>query len=121
MVWEFRRPVSPKEIMADDNLESEDEANEQETALLPRSFFQGKDLEVGKTCKIKVEGIFEDEIEVSYVRHKKDKDGKDKDSDDDDDSDDKPRRRRDSDAMRESMREFDAIAPMPGPPPMGAY
>jgi hypothetical protein len=107
--------------MADkDKPMSEVEATEeeQETALLPRSFFQGKDLEVGSKCKIKVEGIFDDEIEVSYVRHKKDKDGKDKDSDDDDD---KPRRDRDSDTMRDSLREFDAIAPTPGPPPMGAY
>lgn len=102
---------------------SEMEATEEESeqALLPKSFFQGKDLEVGKKCEIRVEGIYDEEIAVSYVPHKKkDKDGKDKDSDDDDDSDDKPRRR-DSDAMRESMREFDAIAPMPGPPPMGAY
>lgn len=51
--------------------ENEGMESETETAVLPKSFFQGKDLEIGKTCEIKVEGIFEDEIEVSYVRHKK--------------------------------------------------
>lgn len=100
---------------AKDNLESEDEANEQETALLPRSWFQGKEIEVGKKCELKVEDIFDDEIEVSYVPHKKkDKDGKDKDSDDDDD--DKPRRRRDrddSDLMRESLSQMEMMAPPP--------
>jgi hypothetical protein len=111
-------PGFSKGTMADkDESMSEVEATEeeQETALLPRSFFQGKDIEVGKKCEIKVEGIFDDEIEVSYVKSKKKgKDGKDSD-------DDKPRRDRDSDTMRDSLREFDAIAPMSGPPPMGAY
>lgn len=53
---------------------SEDEAaeDESEQALLPKSFFAGKNLEVGSECKIKVEGIYEDEISVSYVKHEKD-------------------------------------------------
>jgi len=67
--------------MADDTEMPEGEApeqgaDEQETALLPRSFFQGKDIEIGKTCEVKVEGIFEDEIEVSYVPHKKEDESK---------------------------------------------
>lgn len=49
-----------------------------ETALLPKSFFQGKDLEIGKTCKVRVERLLEDDVEVSYVRHK-DKDDEDED------------------------------------------
>lgn len=52
-----------------------------ETALLPKSFFQGKDLEIGKTCKVRVERLLEDDVEVSYVHHK------DKDDSDDDDED----------------------------------
>jgi len=45
--------------------------DESEQALLPRSFYTGKDLEVGSTCKIKVEGIYDDEVSVSYVKHEK--------------------------------------------------
>lgn len=106
--------------MAEDSDKLEgDEGEENETSLLPKSFFRGKDLEIGKTCKVKIEGIYEDEVEISYVPHKKDKDGKDKDSDDDDD--DKPRRRRDrddSDLMRESLSQMEMMAP---PPTMGGY
>lgn len=116
-------PAFTKGNMADEpKSESENgEGDDQETALIPRSWFQGKDLEVGGKCKLRVEGIFDDEIEVSYVKSKK-KDGKDKDSDDDDD-DDKPKRRRrdrdDSDLMRESLSQMDMMA---GPPPsMGGY
>lgn len=99
-----------------DMMESEDEADEQETALLPRSWFQGSDIEIGKKCKLKVEGVFEDEIEVSYVKSKK-KDGKDSDDDDDDD---KPKRRRDRDSregemMDAAMMQMDGMgAPAPG-------
>lgn len=68
-----RKPLPRFKNMADENMSEGAEADsEQETALLPRSFFQGKDIEIGKTCEVKVEGVFEDEIEVSYVRHKKD-------------------------------------------------
>lgn len=42
----------------------------QETALLPRSMFQGKTLEPGTECKIKIESVMGDEVEVSYVPHK---------------------------------------------------
>lgn len=49
-----------------------------ETALLPKSFFQGKDLEVGKKCEVEIVSKFDDEVEVKYVEHKKDKDDDDK-------------------------------------------
>jgi hypothetical protein len=45
-----------------------DESKENKTALLPKDFF-GKDLEVGKTCKVRVTHIYEDEVEVEYVGH----------------------------------------------------
>lgn len=45
------------------------------TALMPKDFFGDKGLEVGKTCKIRVTHIYEDEAEVEYVSHK-DKDDK---------------------------------------------
>lgn len=47
-----------------------------ETALLPRSMFAGKELEPGAECKIKVESIMGDEVEVSYVRHEEKKEEK---------------------------------------------
>lgn len=59
--------------------ESEDSKSEdegQETALLPRSLFTGKDLKVGSECKIRVESIHDDEVEVSYVPHKDKKEDK---------------------------------------------
>lgn len=106
--------------MADDNesmSEVEGSEEESEQALLPKSFFAGKELEVGKKCEVRVEGIYDDEVAVSYVPHKKkDKDGKDKDSDDDDDSKSKPRR----DSMDGALREMDMMAVAP-PPSMGGY
>lgn len=103
-------PKSEIEAMEDDSQE----------ALVPREFFMGKDLEVGKKCEVRIEGIYDDEIAISYVPHKKSKDGKDKS--DDDDSDDKPRRRRDrddSDLMRESLSQMDGMS-QPAPS-MGGY
>lgn len=48
---------------------SEDAAPEAKTALLPKSFFPDKELEVGKECKVRVEQVYEDEVEVAYVKH----------------------------------------------------
>ena len=45
---------------------------EGETSLLPKSFFQGKDLTVGNECKVKIEHVYDDEVEVSYVPHSTD-------------------------------------------------
>jgi hypothetical protein len=39
------------------------------TALLPIDFFQGKTLEPGSTCSVKVEKVMEDQVSVSYVPH----------------------------------------------------
>lgn len=47
-----------------------DSAPEQNTALLPKSFFKAKELEIGNKCEVKIEHVFEDEIEVSYIAHK---------------------------------------------------
>lgn len=69
------------------------EESDSESALLPKSFFGDKDLEVGKKCEVKIVHVYEDEVEVEYVRHKK----KDNDKDNDKDGDDKPSRRRDDD------------------------
>lgn len=53
-------PEEPRE-------ESEDSA--QSTALLPKNFFQGKDLEAGKRCEVEIISEHEDEVEVRYVKH----------------------------------------------------
>lgn len=45
---------------------------EENTALLPKSFFPDGIAEVGKTCKVKIVHVYEDEIEVEYVNAKKD-------------------------------------------------
>lgn len=39
-----------------------------DSALLPKSLFGGKLPEVGDECRFKVEHIFEDQVEVSYVK-----------------------------------------------------
>lgn len=37
------------------------------TALIPKSFFGGKNLMPGKECEIRVEQVMEDQVSVSYV------------------------------------------------------
>lgn len=59
--------------------ESEEESPETEqtsddsenTALLPRDFFEGKDLEPGTRCEVEIVHGYEDEVEVKYIPHKK--------------------------------------------------
>lgn len=60
---------------------SEKEDDGQETALLPKSLFPDKALKVGSECKIRVESIHDDEVEVSYVSHKEGKEEKKEDDD----------------------------------------
>lgn len=79
--------------------------DESEQALLPRSFFTGKDLEVGSTCKVKVEGIYDDEVSVSYVKHEKD--GEKEKSDDE--------------SMDGMMSKMDSMAEPTGAPAPGGY
>ncbi len=50
----------PKQAKKDDTAQ---------TALLPKSFFQGKDLKVGKQCKVEIVALHESEAEVRYVPH----------------------------------------------------
>lgn len=46
--------------------------NSDSTALLPKSFFQGKAPEVGHECKVEVVHVYEDEVEVKYLPEGKD-------------------------------------------------
>jgi hypothetical protein len=53
-----------------DSMDSGEESDNQ-TALLPKSFFMGKDKRPGDTCCIKVTKAFDDEYQVSYMPDKK--------------------------------------------------
>lgn len=48
---------------------SKEESADAKTALLPKDFFGSKELEVGKECKVRIESIMDDEVQVSYVPH----------------------------------------------------
>lgn len=57
-----------------DNAAPEEGAEDKEgmgedTALLPKTFFGDKPLEPGTECKVKIEHVYDDEVEVSYVPH----------------------------------------------------
>lgn len=39
------------------------------TALLPIDFFEGKDLEPGTECKIRITKVHDDQVEAEYVPH----------------------------------------------------
>ncbi len=51
----------------------DDEQAEGETALLPKSLLAGKDLKVGDEITLKVEHIYEDEVEVCPADSKEEK------------------------------------------------
>lgn len=46
----------------------EEKTPETETALLPKSLFPGEPPAIGDVCQFKVEHIWEDEFEVSYMK-----------------------------------------------------
>jgi hypothetical protein len=51
--------------------EGEDETPEVETALLPKSIFEDKELKPGNKCEFEIVSVFDDEVEVKYVKHDK--------------------------------------------------
>lgn len=57
-----------------DSPEEESKENEsgEDTALLPKSLFAGKDIEPGSKCEVEVVHVYGDEVEVKYVKHKQD-------------------------------------------------
>lgn len=78
-------PEEPKAASEDDNGDGDEEGkegsktSESATGLLSKSFFGDKELTPGKTCKVRVEKIYGDQVSVSYVAH----DAKADDGDDD--------------------------------------
>lgn len=49
-----------------------DDSEEGETALLPKSFFEGKDLKPGEQYYVEIVRSYEDEVEVKYPHKVKD-------------------------------------------------
>lgn len=47
--------------------------DEDPTELLSKSFFQGKDLEVGSRCEVEITQIMDDQVSVKYVPHEESK------------------------------------------------
>lgn len=43
--------------------------NAQATSVLPKDFFQGKELEPGTRCEIEIVRVHDQDVEVSYVPH----------------------------------------------------
>ena len=63
-----------------EEMPAEEQSNDQETALLPRSIFPSdKDVKPGSECTFKVVAVYDDEIEVKYAHSKDDKGSKSKD------------------------------------------
>lgn len=61
-------PAAPPDPSAK-SAESDDEKDPgTDTALLPKSLFPGEPPAIGDVCSFKVEHVWEDEIEVSYVK-----------------------------------------------------
>ncbi len=48
----------------------ESDKDGERTALLPIDFFQGKTLEPGSTCSVRIDKVFEDQVSVTYVPHR---------------------------------------------------
>jgi len=61
--------------MASGNPNTEDQTGAKSpTGLLPFNAFGGKTPEVGDVCSFRVVQIYDDQVEVEYVRHGKDED-----------------------------------------------
>ena len=59
-------PLAEGDAMGDAKGEMSDE---KQTALLPKNFFGGKELEPGRECKVKIQKVYDDEVMVEYVPH----------------------------------------------------
>ena len=49
--------------------ESKEDESGEETAMLPKSLFAGKEPEPGSKCTVEVVHVYQDEVEVKYVPH----------------------------------------------------
>lgn len=56
--------------------ESKDQEDDSQTELLSKSFFQGKDLQIGSRCEVEIVQIMDDQVAVKYVPHDEEKEDK---------------------------------------------
>lgn len=71
MPSDFYSSGDDKPTPSNDIPEESDESREDvggDTALLPKSFFKGKPIEVGHECKVEIVHDYGDEIEVRYKK-----------------------------------------------------
>lgn len=65
----------------DSEIEGEGDESKSELAsnpgLLPKSFFEGKDLEPGTVCRVKIEKVYDDQVSVKYLPHEAESDRED--------------------------------------------
>lgn len=50
--------------------EAENAESTTKTTLIPIDFFEGKDLEPGTECKIRITKVHDDQVEAEYVPHR---------------------------------------------------
>jgi hypothetical protein len=63
-------PTEPAPDDADDmGMQVDNPTGDTPTALLPIAFFEGKELEPGSTCTVKISRVLDDQVEVTYVPH----------------------------------------------------
>lgn len=66
-LYDDRPQDSPKpDAAADEKREHQDD---QQTGMLPKTFFGGKDLTPGTRCEVEIEQVMDDEVHVRYVPH----------------------------------------------------
>jgi len=65
-------PAPPADQAPDEATRTQDDA---QTAVLPKDFFQGKDLKPGGECKVRIEQVMDDEVAVTYVPHSAEDEG----------------------------------------------
>ncbi len=97
----YENSTPPADSAADKSPgEATEHQSDQSTGLLPKSFFEGKELTPGTVCKVKIERVLDDEVEISYVPH--------------DDEESEP-------APDDESAEGEPSAPAPAPEDMGNY
>jgi hypothetical protein len=61
--------AAPPRADGDMGGEGDEHMEEGNTSVLPKSFFEGKELEPGTQCKVEIVAVHGDDVEVKYVPH----------------------------------------------------
>jgi hypothetical protein len=62
-------PTTPDGGDDDSGMEVDNPTGDEQTALLPTDFFQGKELTPGSICKVQISRVLDGQVEVTYVPH----------------------------------------------------